>query len=187
MPHVIQSIPYNEAPELLRRQFARMQSRANPAMVAPMQHDPALNALSFYASECGVVVSYAAVIRKTIQHGTQTYTLGGLSWVATDPDYRRSGFGTRTVSAATRWMESNNFDLGLFTCDPPLASFYARAGDWPVVEDVVVIGSRDADALRSDTLGKVVLMRLFSEKARATASMLRGTTIDLDLPIGKFL
>jgi hypothetical protein len=84
-------------------------------------------------------------------------------------------------------MECSNLDIGLFSCDPPLASFYARAGGWPVVEDVVLIGSRHEDALRSDTLGKVVLMRLFSAKARATASLLRRTTIDLDLPIGQFL
>jgi GNAT superfamily N-acetyltransferase len=190
---VIQSVPYNEAPELLRRQFALLLHRANPDThlvpvdAVPVQHDPALDALSFYALLGGEIVSYAAVIRKTISHGTQTYTLGGLSWVSTDPDYQRRGIGTRTVSAATRWMECSNLDIGLFSCDPPLASFYARAGEWPVVEDVVLIGSRHCDALRSDTLGKVVLLRLFSAKANVNASMLRHTTIDLDLPIGQFL
>lgn len=190
---MIQSVFYNEAPELLRRQFALLLHRANPgtrtvpADAIPVQHDPALDALSFYAWLGGEIVSYAAVIRKTISHGAQTYTLGGLSWVATDPDYQRRGFGTRTVSAATRWMESSNLDIGLFSCDPPLASFYARAGEWSVAEDVVLIGSRHAGALRSDTLGKVVLLRLFSAKADVNASMLRHTTIDLDLPIGQFL
>ncbi|MBP5141341.1 GNAT family N-acetyltransferase, partial [Pseudomonas chlororaphis] len=42
-------------------------------------------------------------------------------------------------------------------------------------------------ALRSDTLGKVVLLRLFSAKARAAASALAGGVIDLGLPDGQFL
>jgi GNAT superfamily N-acetyltransferase len=190
---LIQSVPYNEAPELLRLQFALLSHRANPGTrsastdAAPVLHDPALDTMSFYASLDGEIVSYAAVIRKTISHGGQTYTLGGLSWVATDPDYRRRGFGSLTVSTATRWMECSDLDIGLFSCDPPLASFYARAGAWPVVEGVVLIGSRHAGALRSDTLGKVVLMRLFSAKANVNASTLRHTTIDLDLPVGQFL
>jgi hypothetical protein len=75
----------------------------------------------------------------------------------------------------------------LLSVGPRLASFYARAGAWRGVPDVVLIGSRDVHALRSDSLGKVVLMRLFSAKALAVASTLTHTTIDLDLPVGQFL
>ena len=113
--------------------------------------------------------------------------MAGLSCVATDPNFQARGFGLRTVAAATRWIEQSPVDFGIFTCDPPLAYFYARAGAWPVVKDVVLIGSRDDGALRSDLLGKAVLMRLFSAKARAAASTLSHTVIDLGLPVGHFL
>lgn len=193
MPNLIQSISYNQAPEALRREIAVLQHRAEPGAspmavgAATFEHHAALDALSFYSSADGAMVSYAAVVCKAIRHGGQTFNIAGLSSVATDPDYRRRGFGLRTVAAATRWIAQSNTDLGLFTCDPPLAYFYARAGDWPVLPDVVLIGSRDEHALCSMSLNKVVLMRLFSAKARAFASMLRHTSIDLDLPVGQFL
>jgi len=189
----VQSVHYNEADDELRRQFAVLQHRVDPDICAmqgeavPAQHDLVLNALSFYSCANGKIVSYAAVVRKTIKHGEQAFDIAGLSYVATDPDYQGLGFGSRTVAAATRWMKKSSVDFGIFTCDPPLASFYARAGAWLVVPDVVLIGSQDDGALRSDSLGKVVLMRLFSAKALAATSTLRHTTIDLDLPVGQFL
>jgi hypothetical protein len=115
------------------------------------------------------------------------FKIAGLSSVATDRDYQGRGFGLRTVAAATRWIEQSDTDFGIFTNDPPLADFYIRAGSWPVVPDVVLIGSRDEGALCSAALQKVVLMRLFSAEARAAASKLRCTTIDLDFPVGQFL
>ena len=84
-------------------------------------------------------------------------------------------------------VPTNVTEAEALSCDPPLASFYARAGAWAVVKDVVLIGSRDVGALRSDLLGKAVLMRLFSAKARAAASTLSHAMIDLDLPVGHFL
>ncbi len=107
--------------------------------------------------------------------------------MATDRSHQGRGFGLRTVAAATEWLEQSNKDFGIFTCDPGLAHFYARAGAWPVVADVVLIGSRDPGALCSVSLRKVVLMRLFSTKAREAATRLANTTIDLGLPVGQFL
>jgi len=146
-----------------------------------------LDALSFYLVAHGRVVSYAAVVHKQIRHGDATFWIAGLSCVATDPDYQGRGLGSRIVGAATRCIEHSTTDIGIFTCDPPLAAFYARAGAWPVAPDVVLIGSRHDGALSSVSLRKVVLMRLFSAKAQAAVGQLRQTTIDLDLPLGQFL
>jgi len=194
MQQEVQEVPYNDAPDALRRRFAWLQRRATPdagpvpeESAPELLHDPALNARSFYSSVDGEIASYAAVVRKTITHGDQMFDIAGLSCVATDPDFQARGLGLRTVAAATRWIEQSPVDFGVFTCDPPLASFYARAGAWAVVKDVVLIGSRDVGALRSDLLGKAVLMRLFSAKARAAASTLSHAMIDLDLPVGHFL
>ncbi|KWZ42410.1 acetyltransferase [Burkholderia savannae] len=193
--YALHSIRYNDAPDALRRQFALLHQRVDPddafapGETTPVIHDPRLDAMSFYVSTPAnhEVVGYAAVVRKTISHAGERFSIGGLSWVATDPAHRRAGLGTRTVAAATQWLQASGIDIGVFTCDPPLARFYARAGRWPVAARVTLIGSRAQGALRSDTLNKVVLMRLFSAKARAAEAELSRATIDLDLPLSQFL
>jgi len=193
LPGEVESVAYNESPDDLRRRFAWLRHRADPAArpvpgeTVSAQHDRALNAVSFYSCVDGDVVSYAAAVRKTIRHGERVFDIAGISSVVTDPAFRGRGFGARTVSAATRWIEHSGADFGIFTCDPPLARFYAWAGGWPVAPNVVLIGGRSQAALRSDTLGKAVLMRLFTRKALDAARILAGATIDLDLPDGQFL
>jgi hypothetical protein len=46
----------------------------------------------------------------------------------------------------------------LFTCDPEIADLYLRAGCQVLAGAVLIGGTRD-DPLRSDSLGKVVLVR----------------------------
>ncbi|AZE11129.1 hypothetical protein C4K10_2849 [Pseudomonas chlororaphis subsp. aureofaciens] len=192
-PGAVDAIAYNRASSALQRAFTLLQQRVYPepdtpeeAQVAPL-HDPVFDAFSFYICAPDRVVSYAAVVMKTIEHGGDTFEMGGLSCVMTDPDCQGQGLGLRTVAAATRCMEHSHLDIGVFTCDPPLARFYARAGGWTIAPDVVLTGNRHDGALRSDTLGKVVLLRLFSAKARAAASDFASGVIDLGLPDGQFL
>lgn len=193
MTITVQSINYNQAPDDLRREIAVLLHRVWPEEgglpedTIPAAHDEALNARSFYAYADGELVSYTGVVTKVIEHEGERFSLSGLSCVATDPDYRGLGYGLKTVAAATRWIEQSRMDLGIFTCNPALADFYHRAGSWPAVPDVNLIGSRDEGALTSDSLHVVVLMRLFSAKAIAHKKMLRHTTINLDLPVGQFL
>lgn len=193
MTDIVQSNYYNEASDTLRREIAVILHRVWPDVspipgeTIPTAHEAVLNARSFYSYVDGQLVSYAGVVRKTIKHRDQTFNIAGLSCVATDPDYQGRGLGLRTVAAATRWIEQSDTDFGIFTCKPSLAYFYERAGAWPVVPDVALIGSRDEGALSSESLQVAVLMRLFSAKARTYESMLRHTTIDLGLPVGHFL
>src|SRR5918994_615122 len=99
------------------------------------------------------MVSYAAVVSKSIQLEGTTLIASGLSCVATDPDFQRRGLATRVVAAATRGIELSDADFGMFTCAPHLAPLYARAGGWTVAPDAVLLGSRDAEALTSTSLG----------------------------------
>jgi ribosomal protein S18 acetylase RimI-like enzyme len=186
----VESIAYNRAGSMLRREFATVVDRAygwsdESGGVLPL-HDPALDAHSFFIRLDGKVVSYAAVVTKTIRHGDETFRASGLSCVATDPDFQRRGLAARVVAAATRHIETSGGDLGVFTCVPELAPLYEAAGSWPVAPDVVLVVNREPGALSSVSLGVVVLLRLFSEKARTPSGALLHGTIDLDLPVGGF-
>lgn len=185
---------YNQTPDALRYEIAVILHRVwpdvcpMPGETIPEAHEEELNVRSFYSHIDGKLVSYAGVIRKTINHNGQTFHIAGLSCVVTDPDYHGQGLGLQTVATATQWIEEqSDIDFGIFTCKPSLAYFYNRAGAWPIVPNITLIGSKDEDALSSESLEVVVLMRPFSEKAKVHESMLRHTTINLDLPVGQFL
>ena len=204
-PHSLHSVSFNAAPASLQYEIALLHGRAypepdhlsgSPARTTlstirddsvPRLHHAALDVMSFYLCVGTKMVSYAGVVRKTIDHDGDQFALAGLSCVATDKEFWGRGFGSRTVAAATRWIERGGMDFGIFSCDPPLGSFYERAGSWAVVSDVVLLGSAHEGALSSAYLDKIVLMRLFSQKALSCEARLRNTTIDLDLPLGQFL
>ena len=189
---IVESIAYNTAPAWLLREFDSLQDRvygpsppSSNGHAAPL-HDPALNAQSFFIHVNGQIVSYAGVVRKQILHDGQRFVVAGLSCVATDPDFRRRGLAGLVTTAATSFIARSGVDFGVFTCAPELVPLYATQGSWMVAPGVRVIGSRDAGALTSASLGVVVLMRLFSPRAHAAASTLLSETIDLDLPLGQF-
>jgi GNAT superfamily N-acetyltransferase len=50
------------------------------------------------ADRCGSV----RVVWKRIEHDGETYETGGLTGVFTFPDFRRRGYGTQVVEAASR-------------------------------------------------------------------------------------
>ena len=188
----VQVVDYNTALPSLRREIATLQDlaygtseSASSGRLSPL-HVPALNARSCFIRSDGWLVSYASVVTKAIVLAGQTFTISGLSCVATDPYYRHRGLARRVVAAATAHIERSGVDFGVFTCDPELARLYASAGSWSIAPNVVLVGSRDPSAITSSALGVVVLMRLFSTKAHAVAGTLLRGTIDLDLPVGHF-
>ncbi|MDW5418155.1 GNAT family N-acetyltransferase [Iodobacter sp. CM08] len=190
---LVSIVPYQQTSEQVRRDIAMLMHRvwpdqSPPSMdeVVPDEHNPVFDALSCFVYRDNRLLSYAAVLHLTLNHAGQTFCMAALSCVATDPTYQRQGLSRLVVNAATRWIENSLIDIGLFTCDPPLAMFYAKAG-WPTVLDVALIGSQDAGALSSKELGKVVLLRLLSKHAHEHATAFTGTTISLGLPLGQFV
>ncbi|HYI14378.1 MAG TPA: GNAT family N-acetyltransferase [Thermomicrobiales bacterium] len=192
MDDAIVAMPYDDLDMSLRRRVSHLQDRAYGPSDGQTDtdntnlHDPALNGRSFMLFDDGRLASYAGVLTTTIHVDGERFTASGLSCVATDPDHLRQGFASRVIAAATRYIESSGVDVGIFTSAPALAHLYGAAGDWQVAPDVVLIGSRDPNALTSTSLGVVVLMRLFSQHALANFNSLRRGTINLGLPVGQF-
>jgi GNAT superfamily N-acetyltransferase len=188
----IQSVRYNEATAQLRAEIAWLQHRAAPSSVPmpaeplPPEHDPALDAISYFLRAGDLLVSYAAVVQKSILHAGESYRIAGLSCVATDLAYQSRGFGTRVVAAATQAIMASSADLGIFTCDWELTAFYRHAGNWQIMANITLIASDGPQALTSSKLNKAVLLRLFSAKAIATQDHFSHGEINLDLPLGQF-
>ncbi|WP_215796493.1 GNAT family N-acetyltransferase [Paludibacterium paludis] len=182
-------LPYQHASADLRLAFAALQERVYPELEpdeAPM-HDPALEALSFFVMEGSRVVSYAAVVRFPLHHGEEIFQAAGLSCVATDPDHRGRGLGREVVGTATRAILHSDADIALFTCDRPLLPFYQGAGPWREAVKLRLVGNDKPGALNSDDLGKAVLLRLLSEKARHNAGLFNDTTVNLRFADGNFI
>lgn len=188
-------VAYQTAPEVLRRDIAMLMHDVWPDVsplptetMIPNPHDEGWQADAFYLYIDGHLASYAGIVQKAIMHQGHRFQIAGLSCVATAPACRGRRLGHQTVAAATQWLERQpHVDLGIFTCHPSLAGFYADAGGWQMVPDVRLIGSEEAGALSSDALPVVVMQRLLSEKARDFASALRHTPINLQVPAGQFI
>lgn len=192
---MVQSYEYNSSGADVRQEIAALLERVwpNPEPLASSQcdaptHREALSARSFCCREEGRLVGYAGVVQMTVRHAGQDYRAAGLSCVAVLPDWQGRGVGRAVVGAASDWLKAQSgIDFGIFTCQPSLAGFYNGAGGWESCPDMVLLSSHEKEALSSENLGVVVMLRLFSEKARKNESALRREPVNLDFPVGEFL
>ena len=169
--------PEAEVPEPLRRQVLRLRAQAWPPDGEDF-HDPALRPLSMLLVSEGVLRSALDVLSTTIVHCGSTYAVSGLSTVVTDRAYRGAGYGRQLVTAAKSLIANTGADLGLFTCDRPLQSFYESAG-WTTLADAVLIGGTRQDPFPSDQFDKVTMAAFFSELAIGNAGQFEHSRIEL--------
>ena len=185
MLHLLQFLQ-QDCPEPLREQILDMMQREWPQAFEktrrerPWPEHPETHPTSFVLLEANTVISHVAVPWKIINHEGQTYRAFGLSEVMTHPSYRHQGFGLQLVKEATSFIQKSNPDIGLFTCQPPLVSFYTQAG-WEHIPNTPLIGGVRNKPFRSDSLGLSTMMRFFSEKAQQHRSAFEGTDIYLEL------
>ena len=112
--------------------------------------------------ENGVLISYAAVVWKLLEHGGAVYITFGLSGVLTYPAFRGQRYGRRVVEAATAAIRASDADIGLFTCAPGLSRFYEASGWIPMEGAVLQCGPRSVPL----TTAQLTMMGFFSEKGR---------------------
>ncbi len=177
----IQAYPEAAVPADLRAQVLALQVEAfgglTPDDLGPV-HDPALHPVSMLLVEDGVVLSALDVLGKQMAHAGQAWSVTGLSTVVTASGRRGQGHGRALVMAARSAMALSGADLALFTCDRALTGFYVACG-FEVLDGAVVVGGTVDDPLRSDTLAKVTLACLFSDRAVAQASAFARTDLAL--------
>lgn len=120
---------------------------------------------SFVLLDSGRVICHAAVRRSPLVHKGQRYMAYGLSEVVTHPQYRGRGLASRVLERARSFILEQGADIVVFTCQPELAGFYARAG-WQCAQDAVLVGGTRDAPFRSDGLGLATMLTLLSAKAR---------------------
>lgn len=136
-------------------------------------HRPEQHPAHFVLVENGVLISYAGVLWKELEHAGAVYKTYGLSGMLTYPAFVRRGYGSRVVAAATAYIRGSDADVGLFTCAPHLKDFYSASGWIPMEGAVLLDGPRSA-SYPSDEL---VMMGFFSEKGT------RGRSAFASMPI----
>jgi aminoglycoside 2'-N-acetyltransferase I len=177
------STPQADVPPELRQQIRRLQLQTwpsyQPDVVGPT-HDPALHPVSMLLVSDGRVIAALDILSKEILHGGHRYAARGLSTVVTDAELRGRGFGRQLVEAAYAAIEKSGVDLGIFTCDTPLRSFYERAG-WQVLPGTVLVGGTPEAPFPSDqtSFDKVTIARFFSQQAQLEQDTFVGSRIAL--------
>ncbi len=162
------------------RQVAELEDAAWPG--AAPGHDPALapRALLLLAADDTVAASLALLF-KEIRLAGRTYRAAGLSSVVTRPELRGRGLGGRLVAAARAELAADPaVDLALFSCDRPLAPFYAAAG-FPVLPGTVLVGGTPEEPLATDAPGfdKVVVAAFFTDEPGTDRAAFTGARVPL--------
>lgn len=151
-------------------------------------HPEEMDAMSFCVVENKRCIGYTGVVQWDVQVQDETFKMCGLSCVCTHPQYRNRGIGSTLVKEATKWIiQSNSFDIGLFTCSPENTSFYKKIGSWEISSGLILKESNRKNAYSSDLLKVNVFKLLLSQKAKSYASYFENGTVTLNFPTGKFI
>ena len=179
----ITATPQEDVLPQLRHQIRRLQLQAwptyKPDEVGPT-HDPALRPVSMLLVSDGRVIAALDILSKDILHGGHRYAASGLSTVVTDETLQRRGYGRRLVEAAYSVIENSRVDLGIFTCDTPLRTFYERDG-WQALPGTVLVGGTPDVPFSSDqeNFDKITIGRFFSQRAQRERASFIGSRISL--------
>ncbi|MGW2023825.1 GNAT family N-acetyltransferase [Streptomyces decoyicus] len=180
----IVTFPEADVPPDLRTQVSELRDEAWPpdSSSAPgtFAHDPALRPVSMLLVDGATVLAALDILSKQLVHDGERFRAAGLSTVVTRGSARGQGNGRRLVTAAREAMAAMNLDIGLFTCDRPLRSFYESAG-WQHLPGAVLVGGTPLAPFPSDRPGfdKATMADFFSPRGRRHRSSFPHSRIEL--------
>lgn len=121
-----------------------------------------LKPVYFVMVDAPALFSHAAAVTRAVECNGQTYSCGGLSGVLTYPAFRKRGYASQVVQAATESLNADSFDLALLWTSPDLEHFYSRFG-WehrPAIRTLV--GSQESPEIYDG----FAMIRFLSERAQ---------------------
>ncbi|MFC4159722.1 GNAT family N-acetyltransferase [Chitinimonas lacunae] len=188
MPQLIQTSEADFPPELRRQALELSYLEWPQAFSAPPKgdealNDPALDPVCIALVEDGCLLSYTGVQSLWFGKGDEVCRVSGISGMLTRAAQRGRGAGRQVLVAASAWMARSGTDFGIFTCDPPLVAFYARAG-WIETPTMPLVGGTREQPFPSAQFGKVTLAQAFTPRGQARLVQQQGRPIELELGVG---
>lgn len=86
------------------------------------------NFVHFMLIDDEVVISHASVNWRDTTLRGETFSVWGVSSVFTYPAFRKGGFASQTVSAATQFIRDGTGDVAMLFTNLPLVNFYTACG-----------------------------------------------------------
>jgi hypothetical protein len=133
-----------------------------PGKFATDTYPPELAPVHFVAAEGDCLLSYAAVLRLSLDHAGSTYNVYGFGNLFTFPPYRREGYGRRVLDLASHFIMQSDSDVAILFCDGSLEAFYRTSG-WEVIGSSTYVGSPEHKHVHN----ALKMMLFISEKGKA--------------------
>ncbi|MEG0591993.1 MAG: GNAT family N-acetyltransferase [Coprobacillus sp.] len=145
-------------------------------------HHNDLTVQSFYIYHHKKVIAYAGVVLQTIRYCNRDLKVASLSCVAVSSTHQGKGIGKQLVNIATDWIEAQNIDIGIFTCQPSLTKFYTHDLRWQVANQVILKASHHKQAISSDGANVDAIICCLTDDL-----IIEKTVFYLNLPNGQFV
>lgn len=129
--------------------------------------DHALGGTHFLIEENGAPVSHAAVVERFLETGGRSLRTGYVEAVATRPDRRRDGLGSRVIEAASEHIRGD-FELGALGTGE--FDFYARFG-WEVWRGPTSVRTSTGQVRTPEEDGYVMILRTLTTPADLDVAM----------------
>ncbi|MCA9397887.1 hypothetical protein KC573_03580, partial [candidate division WWE3 bacterium] len=110
-----------------------------------------------------VLISYCAVVRKTLHHAGKDFDCWGLTGVMTFTPFVCMGFETRIVDIATKIIDESGCDIGMFHCSKESKPFYEKSG-WEAMENTKTL---TGDVENPELSDELMMMRFVSKLGKS--------------------
>jgi GNAT superfamily N-acetyltransferase len=160
----------HEIPPLFAAQIASYQRIQWPSIRAKSNRlwdfdDANRDFVHFVLVDEEIVISHASVNWRDVTLDAERFSVWGMSSVFTYPAFRKGGFATKTVAAATDCMRSGTGDLAMLFTGEPLVKFYSAIG-WEYVPTArIFYGDPKTPLQKTDN---AIMMLFISDRARKT-------------------
>jgi GNAT superfamily N-acetyltransferase len=159
----------HEVPALFAAQIASYQRIQWPSLRAQSNrlwewNDANRDYMHFMLVDEEVVISHASVNWRDVTLASERYSVWGLSSVFTYPAFRKGGFATKTVSAATDFMREGSGDVAMLFTGDPLVKFYNAIGWEHTPAARIFYGDAQQPVQKTDN---AIMMLFMSDRGRA--------------------
>lgn len=139
----------------------------------PPEYDP----IHFVMAEAESLLSYATLLKRTLSHAGQEFTIYGFGNMLTFVPYRKQGYGRKILRAATEFIRQSSVDVAILFCDKSLEKYYAAEG-WLATHSPTYLGYPEKQ-LPYEPLR---MMLFLSEKGKAARADFENSPLWVDYP-----